>query len=228
MPIQHRVRSGECVESIAARYGFFPQTVWDHAENSGLREERGDGDQLVGGDIVVVPDRAMGEEAAATGARHRFRRRGVPSKLRLRILYLGEPRPDTPFVVDIDGRTLTGRTDSDGFLEIPIQPGDRRARLRVGDEAALQSDDPDSTGVQSYDLQLGHLEPIETLAGVQARLSNLGYHCDGDLGVMNDETREAIRQFQEAIEHESPSGELDDQTRDALQSLHDEGGDPSP
>ena len=224
MPIQHRVRSGECVESIASQYGFFPRTIWDFADNAALRDERGRGDQLVAGDAVAVPDKTMGEEGAATGARHRFRRRGVPSKLRLRILYLGEPRARTPFKVDIHGRTVEGETDGDGYLEIPIQPGDKRAHLVVGDQEAVDGDNTDTDNedqvVQEYDLQLGHLEPIETLAGVQSRLSNLGYHCDRELGVMNDQTREAIRLFQESQEFDDPDGDLNDETRDAIEALH--------
>lgn len=216
MPTQHLVRPGECISSIASQYGFFPDTIWDHADNTTLKNERGDGERLVSGDIVVVPDKVKREETGATGEKHRFRRKGVPSRLRLRVLYLEEPRASAPFRVEIHGRTVEGETDADGYLEFPIQPSDKRAHLTVGN-----ADDQDDDVVQEYDLQLGHLEPIDTLAGVQSRLSNLGYHCDRELGEMNDETHEAIRLFQEANELETIDGEINDETRDAIAALHD-------
>ena len=37
---------------------------------------------------------------------------------------------------------------------------------------------------------------------------------------MNDETREAIRLFQESQEFDDPDGDLNDETRDAIEALH--------
>jgi peptidoglycan hydrolase-like protein with peptidoglycan-binding domain len=60
------------------------------------------------------------------------------------------------------------------------------------------------------------------LSGVQGRLANLGYDPGPDRGFMTDETRQAILTFQRAIGHPSPSGELDEQTRQALVDAQNE------
>lgn len=49
---------------------------------------------------------------------------------------------------------------------------------------------------QTYILKLGGLDPLETIEGVQDRLTNLGYPCDGEQGQLGSATQAAIRQFQ--------------------------------
>lgn len=83
MSTNHTIRQGECIESLADRYGFFPETLWKHADNSDLRELRKDQNILQPGDVVVIPDLELGEESAATEQKHRFRRKGVPAKMRI-------------------------------------------------------------------------------------------------------------------------------------------------
>lgn len=39
MPVVHRVQQGECLESIAHRYGLMDwRVIFDHPDNEGLRE----------------------------------------------------------------------------------------------------------------------------------------------------------------------------------------------
>ena len=42
MPKQHKVRQGECISSIAIRYGFAPDTIWQDGSNAALRSLRED------------------------------------------------------------------------------------------------------------------------------------------------------------------------------------------
>lgn len=204
---EHTVEQGECVHSIAAEHGLFWQTIWDHPDNAELRELRGSPSVLHPGDVLFVPDIRRKEVTVAMRERHRFRRRGVPAVLRLRMVADGEPVADTPFELEFDGRTVTGTTDAEGRIVESIPPGTREGTLYLGEDRV------------EYPLQLGALDPVEEVTGVQARLKNLGYDCGRIDGDPAERTQAAIRQFQEAQELEV-TGELDQATKDRLRELH--------
>ncbi|MGH7150411.1 MAG: hypothetical protein ACREIU_06930, partial [Planctomycetota bacterium] len=113
MPIRYVVRQGDCIASIAFERGLFPDTVWDDPENAELRRERGDPNILAPGDVVVVPDKRPKEVPGATESRHRFKRKGVPERLCLRLLRDGEPRSPVPYSIVLDGHAVEGTTDGE-------------------------------------------------------------------------------------------------------------------
>jgi hypothetical protein len=184
MPTRHTVRQGECISAIAARYGFFPVTIWDDGANSQIKDHRKDSNVLYPGDVVVIPDKRLRSEPAATEQRHRFRRKGVPEKLMFQILEEGQPRANEPYVLDIDGHLTQGTTDADGGVVEPIPPNARKARLLLGEEQ------------KEYVLDLGYLDPIDQLSGVQTRLNNLGFDCGAADGVLGPTTEAALKTFQ--------------------------------
>ena len=94
MPIEHEITHGDCIDSIALRYGFFPDTLWNHSANADLKQLRKDPNVLFPGDKLVIPDLQLREENGATEKRHRFRRKGVPAKLHLRFLKAKDPPPE--------------------------------------------------------------------------------------------------------------------------------------
>jgi hypothetical protein len=205
MPRQHRVREGECLASIAFQNGFAVDTVWNDPANAALKALRTTPFLLVPGDVVTVPDRRPGEEERATGARHEFRRRDVPERLRLRFLdEAGEPRGGVPFVLEIDGERVEGATDGDGWIDHPISPSARDGRLVLD-------------GRERYDLDLGSLRPAGDEPGARARLVALGHLSDvrADARAYAD----ALRGFQ--AEQEFPAtGTLDDATRARLEEAY--------
>lgn len=74
-----------------------------------------------------------------------------------------------------------------------------------------------------FHLALGHLEPVDTVAGALGRLSNLGFDVgsaarSGD--ALDDKTQAAIRAFQ-IVAALDITGELNDATRAALVDAHD-------
>jgi len=71
-----------------------------------------------------------------------------------------------------------------------------------------------------YELSFGHLDPSDTISGAQARLENLGLYQGAISGEMDDETRDAIISFQTSRSL-AGSGELDDATRQELEKCHD-------
>jgi len=73
---------------------------------------------------------------------------------------------------------------------------------------------------RSFLLHVADLPPLPNLAGVQGRLANLGYLCPSS-GELDDETQEALSAFQN--DNELPvTGEADGVTVETLRDIHDE------
>lgn len=201
MPTDHVVKAGDCFLSIADRYGFFPETLWNHAENRELKQERKDPNVLQVGDVVHVPDLTLNEESKADKKRHRFRRKGVPGKLKIRILDDWEPRKNAKYRLVIDGAIIEGQTDGDGFVEEDLPPDASQGELIL---------DRDDGGTDHYRFNFGTVHPIHTDEGVKHRLQNLGYDID--------EMPEAITGFQRDQELDE-TGAANDETRSKLQEV---------
>ena len=209
----HTVKHGDCVSSIAEENGFFWETIWNAPANKDLKELRKDPNILLPRDSVVVPDRKPKEVSGATNEVHKFKVKNSPAKLRLRILKEGVSRKGEPYVLIIDGiEKARGTIPPDGNINISIQPIAAKGELRIGDQGKEEV----------YKLDLGYLDPIETTSGMKARLNSLGFDCGSTSNEMDDETVEAITDFQAYINHPNPNGEVDEQTRTALGKLHDE------
>ena len=76
-----------------------------------------------------------------------------------------------------------------------------------------------ANGSEAYDVAIGGLDPIESVSGVQHRLSNLGYDCGGESGEAGDATRAAVLAFQRAQKLKE-TGVIDDATRARLRDRH--------
>ena len=209
----HTVKQGDCISSISEENGFFWETVWNHPRNKELKKKRKDPNVLFPGDVVFVPDIRIKEVTKATDQVHKFRVKNTPAKLELRFLKDAEPRKGEKYVLMIDGEESgRGEISSDGKIHVVIPPTAKSGKLFIG-EGEQQ---------ETYNLVLGYLDPVDTISGVKARLKNIGFECGKINDEMNDETREAIEDFQGFINHPNPSGEIDDQTREVLERLHEE------
>lgn len=207
LPQRHAVKRGECLSSIAEEYGFAPEKIWNHAENSKLKKERKDEHVLCPDDSLFIPEKELGEESGATEATHRFVRKGIPAKLRLRLIDDDDaPRADLAYRLDLDGTVIEESTDGGGWLEHNIHPGIDKATLVIEGWPALT-------------LLLGDLDPIDEFRGIQGRLRNLGFSCGRLDGKPGPRTEAALKQFQKQYDLDV-TGEVDDQTRDKLKELH--------
>lgn len=210
MPKVHDVQPGEGISSLGEKYGLSPDAIWSHPDNADLKSRRPDGNVLLPGDRLTIPDKQMKTVSVATGRVHRFRRLGVPAKLRLQLVLNDKPRADEEYRLEVGGRVIEGRTDADGVLEAPVPPQAREARLLLGPA-------PDA---QEIRLQLGRLDPHAEVTGVQNRLVNLG-HLDGPpSGAWDKPTRRALRAFQRKSGL-PVTGEADEATRAKLSEIHD-------
>lgn len=187
-PVRHTVRPGECVEAIALQYGHFPATVWDHADNAALRQLRKTGNVLLPGDVLVIPPLRERRADVASGRRHTFRRRGVPSRFRLQLEENGQPLADVPYRYEVESEPpIEGRSDAEGWVEQPLPPDAVDVLLTLY---------PGEPGEQRLALRMGHLDPVTSERGVRSRLFNLRYLLEVDDDA--DQLLLAVGLFQDA------------------------------
>jgi Putative peptidoglycan binding domain len=125
-------------------------------------------------------------------------------------------RHDEAFLISYLSRPRTGRwsrarkgtTDADGLLSEPIPPNAVRGEI-VLDKAEDQ---------QTFSGRLGQVRPMDSLAGIQARLNSLHSLCGEEDGELNEFRRAALREFQARYECEVP-GEVDAATRAKLKEV---------
>ncbi len=206
MPI-HTVGPGDSIPSIAHENGFLTSTIWDHPRNAQLKARRKDPNVLFPGDEVFIPEKELKEVEKSTNSKHVFKLRGEPYKIRLRLLRLGKPRANEPYVLAIDGTLFKGTTDSNGILEHVIPRNAKSGMLTL------------SGGKERMPVHVGRLDPIDELQGIQQRLNNLGFDCGAADGELNDLTRAALAQFQAKYQLE-PTGEPDAATKAKLDEVH--------
>ena len=213
MATRRIVAQGDSLPQIAAEHGLSPDAIWSAPENRELAALRRNYNVLYPGDVVVIPDRREKSFKGAVDRRHVFRRKGVPAQLRLQ-LYDGDlPRAGLDYELVCGDQTLHGTTDGDGVLTHWVDPGLRRALLRL-------------PGSPEVVIQIGHLDPLDTISGAQKRLANLGYGCPLS-GRYDAPTAAAVRRFQSR--HDLPeTGTFDDATLAELGRLHDTTAHPKP
>ena len=206
---EYQIEQGDCLLSIACRTGHAWQTLWDHSGNAQLRRLRKDPTVLLPGDRLKIPPLREKWEDCAIDKRHTFVRSGVPAKLRLRLFEDDTPLKGQPFTLEVGGKIQRGEIDSRGRIEVFIPLDAAGGTVTVGEPPHIRK----------YQLDFGHLDPVETVSGAQARLANLGYDPGPVDGLLGENTIEAIRRFQLAHELEE-TGELDAQTQQTLKSAH--------
>jgi hypothetical protein len=205
----HVIQPGESLSSVAYKYGFFPETIWLHANNEELRASRSNPNALQPGDKLFIPHREAKSVFLPAGRTHRFRRRAIPEVLTLRLLRVGRPWSGEPYELEIDGVPVPpGTTDADGFLRQPILPSAREGVLRISGQTIV--------------LKLGHLQP-NIAVGARQRLTNLGFDCGAPADADAEERlAAAVRAFQQRLGLEV-TGRLDAPTLQAIEDVHDHG-----
>ncbi len=205
-----KVVQGDCIDSIAAKHGLLPKTIWDHAHNAKLREKRRKNQSvLLPGDVVFVPKPRERLEDAATDKAHKFVLTRPRSLFQIRFEDVdGKPRKGVPYSLEIDGQKDEGKTGAEGEVKRQISPDARAGTLTLNPGKGADE--------EVYELDLGHLDPVDETSGLQARLDHLGFYSgkvDGDRG---DLTRAALEEYQAAFDLPA-TGELDDATKAHLE-----------
>lgn len=183
----YTIQQGDCVSQVALRFGLSSATIWNHPKNQALKQSRKDLNVLLPGDVLFIPELTMKLLTRAVDAKYKFVRKGTPAKIRLRLMDADDrPQANLPYKLVIDGILMKpGSTDGQGWLEQVIPPDAVQGVLELHD------------GAERFTLQLGYLDPVETVSGVQARLANMGYYLGPRDGQLNALLQEAITQFQQ-------------------------------
>lgn len=201
----HVVAAGETLDLIALRSGHFAETIWNDPANAALKAARQERNVLLPGDRITIPALRPKEVPCVTGGLHRFRRKGVPSKIVFVVRTPGgRVFARVRYRLVVDGVAYEGETDDGGKIERFVAASTKSAELSVW---------PGVDGLPEilvWPLTVGTLLPVDSVAGMQQRLQRLGYAC-GNEGVLDDATREAISEFQDAEGFES-TGEPDEAT----------------
>jgi hypothetical protein len=200
------VQQGDCIGSIAFDAGHIPATIWNHGRNAEVKRARRDSNVLHPGDKVYVPPIREKRESCASEARHTFKLKGVPAKLRIRLLRDGVPQKNLQYELTVDGKKFSGTTDGDGRIEHSIPPNARQGTLTTNNGKVVRQ------------LRLGHLNPKSEISGVQHRLKSLGYYKGGETGEKSDELKAAILKYQKDKKLQQ-TGEPDD-IADTLKDAH--------
>lgn len=200
----YTVKQGDCIASIAAKHGMPWKLLWEAGQNQELRDKRKDPNVLHPGDKVFVPDRTRKMESAETKKRHTFQVKLEKATLHLKLTANLKPLPNEPYVLGLLGEEIEGKTDGSGKLKADIPADLSTVTLFLPKRR------------QRYTLALGHIDPAKQASGAQGRLRNFRLYEGGIHGDLDDETKQAISDFQR-IKGIEPTGELDDKTAKALE-----------
>jgi N-acetylmuramoyl-L-alanine amidase len=197
------VRQGDCLSSIADRYGYSCETIWNHPDNAALKKQRKNPNVLLAGDIVELPTKPATSVTVATAQAHKFTLKRPKPRLRLQLRDNGDPIKNEQFELEIDGKKLPGTTDGDGKVDLAIPAHATSATLRMPARA------------RTWSLQIGHLDPVDEVTGAQARLRQLGFYAGPIDGVLGPLFAAALKSFQR--KHRiAATGQLDDATTGQL------------
>lgn len=206
----HEVQQGESAMTLAAANGLMLSTVWDHPNNSELKNLRKDPYILKPGDKIFIPALNTNEESGGTEQTHKFQVKSQKTKLKLVLKENDKALAHLRYKLKIGTKIIDGRTKGDGSLEEDVPVTATEAELKVC---------PGEKNERIYKIRLSSLDPITEISGVQARLKNLGFPIDEVTNQLDEDTKEAIKQFQE--KHSlSVSGEPDSQTQNKLKEIY--------
>lgn len=204
----HKVAQGECLLSLSEQKGANWETVWNHPDNAELKKRRKDGNSLQAGDIVFFPENERREESIPEKKTTKFKVKGVPFKIRMKIVVGGKPLADADYTFECGTQVKSGKLDGDGIFEEFVPKGEKGAHLTVRK----------GNKEYAYEVQLSSLPPPETTQGIHARLQNLGFNPGSVMDAGGAQFVVALRRFQKAYELED-TGIADKKTIDTLDDV---------
>jgi len=208
----HTVQSGESIYDIAGKYDVPDwRAIWWHAGNAALRLTRPSPSVLLAGDSVYIPETRR-EALCRTGGTYTFQASTPTLQLRVAIRHAdASPAANRPYELKIGEETFSGKLNRDGRLEHDAPVSATQAELKV-----WLRDPPRNTTTlpppATRTLKLGGVDPVESVAGLQQRLVNLGYLEEGHGETTLDvKTKAALQRFQEDYGM-PPTGDMDKHT----------------
>jgi hypothetical protein len=180
-----KVKQGDCVESIAAKNGFFWKTLWDDSHNSELKNKRNNPNMLQAGDKLYIPEKKVTTVDGSTETRNRFKRKGVPHVAYIKLMRGNKPRDSIQCECTINNKVVNSEYEGNGVFRLSVPIGAKTGTLKIVDG--------DITEIRK--INFGYMDPVGEVTGIQKRLINMGYECR-KTGVLDQETKEVLGQFQ--------------------------------
>jgi hypothetical protein len=151
------VRQGDYLTSIADRFGFEPAEVWEHQKNEALRKKRKNPNLLFPGDVLFIPDEEPAECSLEVGTTNAY----VAEETLTKVTFIGPP--GQAYRIDGIDPPLEDTAGDDGKVELEVPTSIHFLWVHY---PALNF---------IFPLQIGHMDPVHKLTGMQARLDGLGY-----------------------------------------------------
>jgi hypothetical protein len=214
----HVVKPGEYLASLAYRFGFDADAVWNAPKNADLKKLR-DPNILAPGDILYIPmppEGGVGLQVNAE-ASNDFAARVPTVVVELVILdENGDPCANEPVeVVGLPQPLEDPQTKGDGSLSLEVSVVTESVTVGLPNRN------------QILQVWIGHLNPLddasEDLSGMAGRLANLGHLAAGDVKftAADGSLATAVKTFQKANAGKlNETGTLDEPTRLALKKAH--------
>jgi hypothetical protein len=190
---RYRVQQGDRLPTIARKKGFMRwETIWDFAANAVLKNLRA-AHVLLPSDRVSIPTK-LSREAAVQGGLATFVVQVAPEILRVRFVDLDVPHAGkVNFRAQPDkGEPIEDRLADDGTMEMELPPDTSEVKVTLLLQDSNQI-------IESRTFAVGHLDPPDTVSGIQARLSGLGFYSGPISGKIDEATRTAISTFRLAV-----------------------------
>jgi len=202
-------KRGETLDSIAAREGIPVERILAHPKNAKLKA-RASGAQLFPGEAVFLPALEPKEVRGRTGQVTALTVDVPRVTLRLRLLVDGDPVDGASCAI-AELKEEPRKTDRDGKLELTLPAhltqltlqADLPARKRKKADGTEGTEDELPARTRKLSFRVGHL--ANEVALLQARLTNLGFHCDpvdgatGPGGTLPPRTRRAYLRYRKAF-----------------------------
>ncbi len=192
----HTVVQGETLTRIAKKYGFSSiDPIYQHERNAKFRKLRPDPAMLSPGDKVHIPDMPPQSFILQPGRQHVFVVKTPPKEVfRLKLEdQNGDTLAGMRVSLAVGDSTIDAPVDEEGVVSLELPHGDET----VG-SLSVFVDEASELPSHTFEISLGHLDPVETLSGVQARCNALNFDCGVADGLMGKKTRAGVKAFQAA------------------------------
>jgi N-acetylmuramoyl-L-alanine amidase len=192
----HNVQQGETVSSIARKYGFPDwQALYNHPDNSALKEKRPNPDLIYPKDEIAIPERNLAKFKAKLNEKQTFKSKAKRNVIKLKIGAIGGVLwANRKVELKVDEDIIESTTDDDGIAVFRLPK--RHSHTAILNIYTLKETSKPSYSVE---VKLGHLDPITELTGQQARLSALGFDCGLLTPKTNKRYEKALVEYQQAM-----------------------------
>jgi len=193
MTQQHTVAQGETLLRIARQYGYqTSKALYNHPSNAEFKALRPDPNLIYPGDKITIPPKKEKFIPLRTNSINSFVVQNEKEYFRLQIIHEdGDDITGKRIVITIGSQTIDTVLPGNGLIEVELNENDS-----LTGQVDLYLKEDQSSPSESFTAQVGHLDPIDTLSGVQARCNLLGFDCGTVDGINGSKTKAGVRDFQ--------------------------------